>query len=489
MATDKLQVAADLGVRVRELTLLREVAAILQRDELVSVGECLAEIARAIQRSWPHPEVVGVRAQLGSVEFVTPNVAALPIRHRGEFVIADDRTGAFEVAYRRDGSEPFSPDAAQALVDGVAEMFRTAVDRRLAMTALRQSEQRYRSVVEQQSDLVCRFLPDTTLTFVNEAYCRFFGKTRDELIGRRFIELIPEAERQAALDRVASVLQGNAPDLAEHNVLMPDATLGRQQWVNHAIASADGTIEELQGIGRDITAGWRVEEALRQKEASLREAYERIRSLAHRLMLAQEAERTEIARDLHDDVGQQLAALGIGLTLIDSQITDNTAAREELANMRHLAVALAEKVRHVSHALHPGVLKHAGLSAAIAGHCEAVATQSTFAVQFEARGAFTDTPSDVALCLYRAVQQALRNVAMHAGATRAWVSLVREDGRIDLTIADNGRGFDLTTAHARGGLGLLSIQERVHLLHGSFAVDTRVGSGSRLTISVPITWA
>jgi PAS domain S-box-containing protein len=489
MATDKLQVAADLGMRVRELSLLHDVAAILQRDELVSMGDCLAEITCAIQRSWPHPDVVGVHAQLGTVEVSTPNLAALPVRYRAEFVIADDRTGAFEVACGSDRSETSGSDAAQALLDDVAEMFRTAVDRRLAMTALRQSEQRYRSVVEQQSDLVCRFLPDTTLTFVNEAYCRFFSKTRDELIGRRFIELIPEAERQTALDHIASVLQGGAPGIAEHNVLLPDGTLGRQQWVDHAIASSDGSVEELQGIGRDITAHWRVEEALRQKEASLREAYDRIRSLAHRLMLAQEAERTEIARDLHDDVGQQLAALGIGLTLIDSQITDNTAARAELAKMRHLAVALAEKVRHVSHALHPGVLKHAGLSAAIAGHCEAVANQSTFAVQFEGRGAFSDTPSDVALCLYRAVQQALRNVAMHAGATRAWVSLVREDGRIDLMIADNGRGFDLTTAHARGGLGLLSIEERVHLLNGSFAVDTRVGSGSRLTISIPITWA
>jgi len=485
---DDLQVPTDLGMRVRELTLLHEVTAILQRDELVSVADWLDQVVRAIERSWPHPDVVGVRAWLGTLEVTTPGGEALPVRHRAEFVLADDRTGAIEVAYSSDTPRVANGDRAQVLLDDVAKMFRTAVDRRLAMTALRLSERRYRSVVEQQSDLVCRFLPDTTLTFVNEACCRFFGKTRDALIGRRFIELIPDAERQATLDRIASVLQGSAPGIEEINVLMPDGTIGRLQWVNHGIGSPDGGVEELQGIGRDITARWRAEEALRQKEASLREAYDRIRSLAHRLMLAQEAERTEIARDLHDDVGQQLAALGIGLTLVESQLLDGTAAREELANLRHMAVGLAEKVRHVSHALHPGVLKHAGLSAAIAGHCEAVANQSPFAVQFEARGTFSDTPADVALCLYRAVQQALRNVAMHAGATRAWVSLVREEGRINLTIADNGRGFDVTDARARGGLGLLSIEERVHLLNGSFAIDTRVGGGSRLTISVPVTW-
>ncbi len=103
------------------------------------------------------------------------------------------------------------------------------------MTALRQSEQRYRSVVEHQSDLVCRYLPDTTLTFVNEAYCRFFGKRREELIGRRFIELIPEAERPAALKHVASLLRGGEPRIYEHNVLLPDGSLGRQQWIDHAI--------------------------------------------------------------------------------------------------------------------------------------------------------------------------------------------------------------------------------------------------------------
>src|SRR5262249_15952087 len=156
---------------------------------------------------------------------------------------------------------------------------------------------------------------------------------------------------------------------------------------------------------------WRAEEALRQKETSLREAYERIRSLAHRLMLAQEAERTEIARDLHDDISQQLAALGIGLSLLENRVPAQGQLRDEGIKLRQAPSALAERVRHVSHALHPGVLKHAGLHAAIASHCEAVAVQHPFLVRFESRGNFHDISPDVALCLYRATQQALRNVA------------------------------------------------------------------------------
>jgi len=485
MAMDNLQVVGDLGIRVRELTLLHDVTRILQRDDLTPAADWLDEITQAIQRSWPGPSIVGVRARLGAFEVTTSSPSNVRWIHRAEFVVADGRAGAIEVAYRQDDSDPPDQPARQALLEGVVELFRTAVDRRLVMTALQQSEQRYRSAVEQQSDLVCRYLPDTTLTFVNAAYCRFAGKGREELIGHRFIELIPETDRPETLGHVESLLRGGEPRIYEHSVLLPDGSVGRQQWVDHAIMSPDGHIEELQGIGRDITDRWRAEEALRQKETRLREAYERIRSLAHQLILAQEAERTEIARDLHDDVSQQLAALGIGLSLIEVRLSSRAKVREEVAKLRQLATSLAEKVRHVSHALHPGVLQHAGLSAAIASHCEAVANQHAFTVHFDARGAFGDVPGDVALCLYRAVQQALRNVAIHAGASGAWVSLARRDELIDLTITDNGRGFDASAARARG-LGLLSIEERVHLANGTFTVSSRPGNGSTLTISVPI---
>jgi PAS domain S-box-containing protein len=487
MAADNLHLISDLGMRVRELTLLHDVTRILQRDDLVSICDWLTEIALAIRRSWPYSGEIDVRATLGTFEIAHSGPAALPVRHRAEFVVADGRSGVIEVGYELDGAEAPSPPP-DALLEDITEMYRTAVDRRLVMAALRQSEQRYRSVVEHQSDLVCRYLPDTTLTFVNDAYCRFFGRKREGLIGRRFIELIPETDRTTALEHVESLVHSGSPLIHEHCVLLPDGTTGRQQWINYTIKAASGEVEELQGIGRDITDRWRAEEALREKEARLREAYLRIRSLAHQLMLAQEAERTEIARDLHDDVSQQLAALGIGLSLIEARVNDGEFVRDEVIRLRQVAVGLAEKVRHVSHELHPGILQHSGLKDAIASHCEATASQHTFFVRFESRGSFNDVPDDVALCLYRATQQALRNVAVHAQASRVWVSLVREDNRLGLTITDNGRGFDTSMGRA-GGLGLLSIEERVHLVNGQFSVTSRSGGGSRLHITVPISWA
>jgi PAS domain S-box-containing protein len=486
MTLDNLHSVDDVGTRVRELSLLHEVTRILRRDDLMSATDLLHEIMLVIQRWWPYSGTVGVRARLGAFEVETPNLDDVPIHHCAEFTLTDGREGAIEVASPLTESGAANP-APSPLLDDVVEMFRTSVDRRLLMTALRESEQRYRSVVEQQSDLVCRYLPDTTLTFVNHAYCRFFGKRRDELIGRRFIDLIPPADQPAALEHIESLLRGGVPRTYEHTVLLPDGSVGRQQWIDQAITSPAGIIEELQGIGRDITDRWHSEEALRQNESRLRGAYQRIRSLAHRLMLAQEAERTEIARDLHDDVGQQLAALEIGLSLVEARADDHDGIRQEVERLRQMASGLAEKVRHVSHALHPGVLQHAGLSAAIASHCEAVASQHSFLVRFETRGTFDDVPDDIALCLYRAVQQALRNVAMHANASRVRVSLARTGDQVELSIVDNGSGFDPSAVRARG-LGLLSIEERVHIAQGKFTVTSSPGGGSSLVITVPVGW-
>ncbi len=137
--------------------------------------------------------------------------------------------------------------------------------RRRAEQATRTSEERYRSVVDTQSELICRFQPDSTLTFVNDAYCRFWNKTREELLGHQFIELIPPSSRQPVLDRVGRLHSG--VDSNEHPVLLTDGTIGWHHWINHPILDDRGRLIELQGVGRDITDRKRAEEAIVQLEA------------------------------------------------------------------------------------------------------------------------------------------------------------------------------------------------------------------------------
>lgn len=118
---------------------------------------------------------------------------------------------------------------------------------------LRESEERYRNVVETQSELICRYLPDTTLTFVNDAYCRYFNRTRKRLVGAKWLELIPEAARGATLRQVGSLIARGGADSYEHEVLKPDGTVGWQQWTDRVIFDVGRGVVEIQAVGRDLT--------------------------------------------------------------------------------------------------------------------------------------------------------------------------------------------------------------------------------------------
>ena len=134
-----------------------------------------------------------------------------------------------------------------------------------ATRALAESEERYRNVLDTQTELICRYLPDTTLTFVNDAYCRFFEKSREQLVGTRFLDLLPEEARAPAENHIQRLVDNSMSVIYEHEVLLPDGTIGWQQWTDHVIRRSDGIIE-LQGIGKDITQQKRAETALRDAE-------------------------------------------------------------------------------------------------------------------------------------------------------------------------------------------------------------------------------
>jgi PAS domain S-box-containing protein len=213
--------------------------------------------------------------------------------------------------------------------------------RRFAEESLRESEERYRDVVETQTELICRYLPDTTLTFVNDAYCRYFGRGRDELVGRPFIRLIPESERAAVLEHIESIGLSARGDIYEHQVVRPDGSFGWQQWTDHVIRNAKGSVVELQGIGRDITdlkvADMEVEERRKEVTHLTRVAIlgELSGALAHELNQpltailsnAQAAQRL-LARDPLD--------LAMVREILDDVVTDDLRAGEVITRLRAL---------------------------------------------------------------------------------------------------------------------------------------------------------
>ncbi len=164
---------------------------------------------------------------------------------------------------------------------GAVELSRDITERKHAERALRKSEARYRAIVKDQTELICRFLPDTTLTFVNEAYCQYFGKDPQELIGKSFMPLIPDDDRERVRSHFASLSRDNPVATHEHRVVSPDGEIGWQQWTNRAILDQEGRLIEFQSVGRDITARKRAEKALRKSELQYRTTIDSMGDLVH----------------------------------------------------------------------------------------------------------------------------------------------------------------------------------------------------------------
>jgi PAS domain S-box-containing protein len=213
--------------------------------------------------------------------------------------------------------------------------------RRHAEDSLRESEERYRNVVETQTELICRYLPDTTLTFVNDAYCRYFGRGRDQLVGHPFIELIPEPERAAVLTHIASIGCSRRGETYDHQVVRPDGSIGWQQWTDHAIRNADGSVVELQGIGRDITdlkaADMEVEQRRKEVTHLTRVAIlgELSGALAHELNqpLTAILSNAQAAQRLLARSPADLAVMG---EILDDIVTDDLRAGEVITRLRAL---------------------------------------------------------------------------------------------------------------------------------------------------------
>ena len=232
----------------------------------------------------------------------------------------------------------------------------------------------------------------------------------------------------------------------------------------------------------------RAEGAVRSREATLRVSFERIRRLAGRLIHAQESTRAAIARDLHDDVCQELVAVAIGVTSLKASSPElpQPVLHDELSQLQERTLDIVDRVRRLSHDLHPVTLRLLGLPAALRAHCIEVEKRYDVQVGFHVAANTGTVPPEAALCLFRVAQEALRNGAVHGEARRLDVTLSRFGEEIELIVADDGRGFDPESARRDGsGLGLVSIEERAHLARGQVSITSRLWHGTTVTVRVP----
>ena len=210
-----------------------------------------------------------------------------------------------------------------------------------------------------------------------------------------------------------------------------------------------------------------------------------MRDLSRRLIGAQEEERAILARELHDDISQRLAVLAIEVGRGELAKSIGTDAGM-MQTVREGLMSLSEDVHSLAYQLHPSILEELGLAQALRTECERRGRQGQVGISLDLGPLPVSVPDDAALCLFRVAQEALTNVARHAGATAASVTLRHTDDGLLLAVSDDGGGFDPKSRRKPGHLGLASMRERVRLLNGTLDIETAPGQGTTVIAWVPI---
>jgi len=215
-------------------------------------------------------------------------------------------------------------------------------------------------------------------------------------------------------------------------------------------------------------------------------AEEAISGMSRKLIEAHEEERTRIARELHDDVNQRIALVGIGLGKIVQDLAESDIeVRRRIQEAQERLTHLGRDVQNLSHRLHSSKLEYLGIVVAARSFCRELSEQHNVDIEFSNADMPEHMPPEIALCLFRVLQEALQNAVKHSGGSRFTVELRGAPDEIRLTVSDTGVGFDRKAAMSDRGLGLISMQERVHLVKGELSIESKPNFGTTIRARVP----
>ena len=340
---------------------------------------------------------------------------------------------------------------------------------------------RYTAVVESSSDAIYTKSSDGKILSWNAAAERLFGYRADEAIGRSVTMLAPPDR----FDEIPAILErlrrGERIEALQTVRMRKDGTRVDVSVTISPMRDSAGTIVGSAAIARDFTAQKREEEALIRSEAQLRE-------FAGRLRAAREAERTRIAREIHDELGQALTALKIDLFGLGQAVPDahRDALQEKTRTMAAIVDAMVDKVRTLATELRPGVLDSLGLGAAIEWTVQQFARRTGLRCRVDLPPEPIRVDPDRSIDVFRIVQEALTNVARHATATQVEVVLRVLPDTLALTVHDNGRGITAREIADPRAFGLLGIRERALLWGGRLDIQATSEGGTTVTVAIPL---
>jgi PAS domain S-box-containing protein len=346
--------------------------------------------------------------------------------------------------------------------------------------ALRQSEDKLRLLLDSTGEGIYGVDLEERCTFCNPACLRALAYERaDDLLGKNMHDLIHYARADGTLFPVEQCRNFQAVRAGE-GIHIDDEVLWRANGTSFPAELWSYPQRRGQEVIGAVVAFIDITERKLAEEA--------LASVSRRLIAAQEQERTRIARELHDDICQRLALLAIELEQL--QLSPPNLAVEvgsRMGELRRQTAEIATDIQSLSHELHSAKLQYLGLAAAVRGFCKEFGEQQNVEIDFNTHGLPSPLSPDISLCLFRVLQEALHNSAKHSGVRSFEVRLWGVSGEIHLTVRDSGLGFDWEAAKESRGIGLISMEERLKLVNGTFSIASQPKRGTTIHARVPVT--
>jgi PAS domain S-box-containing protein len=358
--------------------------------------------------------------------------------------------------------------------DGVPErMLGMAIDitdRKLAEEALRESEERYRLAIQAGRMYAFDWNVVTDVIVRSEESTRFFGLTAEpiRLTKRELLDRVHPQDRATFINSLAECTPESPNTQISYRLLRPDGSVLWLERTGHAFFDEQGKMVRMVGMVTDITKRKLAEEALS--------------TVSQKLIEAHEEERSRIARELHDDIGQRLALLTGQL----AGLKQGRALGSQIGKIHRQCKELASNIQALSYTLHSPKLEYLGLVRAAAGLCRELSGRHSVEIDFRSENIPQGLPREISLSLFRVLQEALQNATKHSGSRHFQVSLRGGANEIELTVHDSGIGFETEEAIKGRGLGLTSMQERLKLVRGQLSIESKPQRGTTIQARVPL---